>query len=201
MISQQIINEGLSYEEYIKLVEGLVAGNKTTGNNQEQMLVDFTKLNLHRMERISKQMEVQPKLVDRIAALKNQLIWIVIAEAWCGDCAQNVPALAKLADASKGNITLRIIGKDQHPEVMEAYLTNGAQAIPKLICLNTSTLEQIDTWGPRPVPAQEIMLYYKANKEEQSWEDFEKKLHGWYAKDKSITLQEEFIELIPQWDK
>ena len=30
-------------------------------------------------------------------------------------------------------ITLRIVLRDQQPELMNEYLTNGAQAIPKLI--------------------------------------------------------------------
>jgi hypothetical protein len=39
------------------------------------------------------------------------------------------------------------------------------------------------------------MLHWKENPLEVSKADFEKELHTWYAKDKSLSLQKEFVEI------
>jgi hypothetical protein len=44
---------------------------------------------------------------------------------------------------------------------MDAYLTNGGRAIPKLICIDAKGAE-VFTWGPRPAVIQEVMNRLKA---------------------------------------
>ena len=78
---------------------------------------------------------------------------------------------------------------------MEQYLTNGSKSIPKLIAFN-SNAKELFTWGPRPVPAQELLMNWKKNPAGRNWEAFETELHTWYARDKSKTIQEEFVNLI-----
>ena len=51
---------------------------------------------------------------------------LVIAEDWCGDASSTVPILARLAHEAPG-LELRIIRRDEHPEVMERYQAAGAQ--------------------------------------------------------------------------
>lgn len=85
--------------------------------------------------------------------------------------------------------------------MIEANLTNGAQAIPKLLVIDSGTNEVISSWGPRPHSAQAIMLHWKANKDIISWEDFEKELHLWYTKDKGLEIISELINLIDVCEK
>jgi hypothetical protein len=86
--------------------------------------------------------------------------------------------------------------RDENPEMMDNYLTNGARAIPKLIAVNETLGKQAFVWGSRPAPAQELLRAWKKNPEGKLWDEFEKELHGWYAKDKTQSLQHEFIQLI-----
>src|ERR671921_2574989 len=65
---------------------------------------------------------------------------LVIAEDWCGDASNTIPIIAKFANAVPG-IELRVIQRDQHPEVMNRYLTNGSRSIPILIALDESFQE------------------------------------------------------------
>ncbi len=81
---------------------------------------------------------------------------------------------------------------------MDKYLTNGARAIPKLIATNETLDEEAFIWGPRPAPAQQLLVNWKNNPANKTWDDFEKELHEWYAKDKSNTLQSEFLKIIRQ---
>lgn len=55
-------------------------------------------------------------------------------------------------------------------------------------------------WGPRPARAQELLKAWKIKPAGKTWDDFEKDLHGWYAKDKGVTLQSDFLSIIKQLD-
>ncbi len=79
---------------------------------------------------------------------------------------------------------------------MDKYLTNGARAIPKLIAVNETMNKETFVWGPRPFPAQELLRNWKNNPAGKSWGEFEKELHSWYAKDKTQTIQSEFLDLL-----
>lgn len=189
--------QSYSYNEYKNKIEKLLKEGKTTGTKQSESLLKFTELNQQRMKRVEKQFKLLPELKKLLQKLKENLTWLVLAEAWCGDCAQNIPALASIANCSNGKINFKIIISSEYPQLLDNYLTNGARSIPKLICFDHN-LNELFIWGPRPAPAQKILFHYKENKDKMSWDDFEKKLHLWYAKDKSITIQEEIKDLITQ---
>lgn len=186
----------LSYGEYRNLIDSLVATDKTTGENQSEKLLEFTKLNVHRMKRLDKTIQLTVEDANRISNNNRTYKWLLIGDAWCGDCAQIIPVINKIAEHSNGKIQLRIISRDTLPQLIESFLTNGAKAIPKLLLFNNESKEVIGSWGPRPKPAQEIMLNWKVNSDKISWEDFEKNLHLWYTKDKGLTIIDELMELI-----
>ena len=196
MITKEILDNAFSYQEYREQTEDLLAQNKTTGNNQSEQLVGFTKLNVHRMNRLDKTIIINDGIANTLQNLTSNQIWVVIAEAWCGDCAQLIPYLEKLALKSEGKITLRIIYRDENPQLMDAYMTDNTRSIPKLIALNPEDFKTVFIWGPRPKPAQAIMHNYKANKDSITWEQFELSLHTWYSVDKGQTTLEEISQLL-----
>jgi thiol-disulfide isomerase/thioredoxin len=138
-------------------------------------------------------------LAIKAATLKQKQVWLVLAQGWCGDCAQIIPILGKIADAGKQHIDLRIFNPDENPELMDAYLTNGSRSIPKLIILRDESLSEISLWGPRPAPAQKLLMDWKNLSEKSSWSEFEKELHTWYARDRTMTTQEE-LDRLSIWD-
>lgn len=190
-IGKKQIENGLSYSEYRARIHEFLAQGKTTGDNHSEMMVDITKLNVHRMKRLDKTVDFIPELTEALNKNTQKMIWVVLSEGWCGDAAQNLPVIAKIAEASS-NIRLRILPRDENLDVMDAYLTNGGKAIPKLICLDAESLEELAVWGPRPAPAQEMARQYKSDPS-QTKEEFHKRLHLWYAKDKGAALQKEFL--------
>ncbi|HMG14736.1 MAG TPA: hypothetical protein VK590_04780, partial [Saprospiraceae bacterium] len=62
--------------------------------------------------------------------------------------------------------------------------------------LDSSGLEVLTTWGPRPFPASEIAWDWKNNMDKISWIDFQNRLHLWYAKDKGKTTIKEITDLL-----
>lgn len=192
VIDQDLINGALDYPGYRDMIKLLLQERKTTGNNQSDEMVAYTKMNDQRMHRWDKTLKVNEELSELVKGLPA-MQWLIITEAWCGDAAQNIPFIAKLADLNE-RINLRLILRDEHPEVIDAYLTNGARSIPILVMMNEN-LEEVAKWGPRPAPVQKMVM---ESKEKPSLDKlaFIESIHKWYAEDKMQTIQKEFTNLL-----
>lgn len=114
---------------------------------------------------------------------------LVIAEDWCGDASNTVPIVAKLVDTVPG-FDLRVILRDQHPEVMNQFLTNGSRSIPIVIALNES-FEQVGHWGPRP---SQLQAWVMANKGIMPKSELYPQVRKWYARDRGETTLREVLE-------
>jgi hypothetical protein len=146
------------------------------------------------MKRLDKTIHLNSEIKAALQAMKTPQTWLVISEAWCGDAAQNVPILQKMADLNE-NIELKIILRDENLEVMDLYLTNGGRSIPKLITLENKTLDELFTWGPRPASIQQVMNELKAaNITEIS--TLVEKIQIAYNNDKSLSIQEEMLSIL-----
>jgi hypothetical protein len=194
------LSKSMSYLSYMALMQDLLSENKTTGPNQAAELVEYTRLNFHRMERLNKTIVLSEELEKALLQLKKRWTWLVITEAWCGDAAQTIPLMHAISVASKGKIDIKLVLRDENLELMDAFLTNGGRAIPVLICIETETLELVGKWGPRPVHAQEMVMEYKQHPDYELAQ-FKTMLHTWYAKDKTLSQQHEMAQLISKWAK
>ena len=183
-----------SYKDFTQLMDTLVTNGQTSGSGHPELYVFYTKLNLQRMQRWDKTVQPDDELV---ALLKNAQpqIWWMINEAWCGDAAQTLPAIAKVLVASGGPVELRIIMRDENLAIMDNYLTNGGRSIPKLIATDLDGHELFN-WGPRPAAAQKLMMDWKQNPSGKTFDEIEKELHLWYAKDKGQSVQDELRLLL-----
>lgn len=180
-----------TYSEYRLLIDELIAENKTTGENHSEAMLGHTNMNITRMNRLDKKAEIEEHLAKKVASLAPQT-WLVISEAWCGDAAQNLPYLSKLAELNKG-INLKIILRDKNLDIMDDFLTNGGRSIPKIIALDASN-EVLFQWGPRPDLLQD--KYNEMKNKGLEYEEISKTIHTMYAKDKGISLQKEFLALL-----
>jgi len=193
---QNYIEKAMTFDEYNRLIDAVVAEGKTTGPNQSEELVQYTKLNQARMRRLFKTSELNESLLKTVRNLKANWIWLILTEAWCGDAAQNIPPIEKIARENDRIKTLYLL-RDENLELMDKYLTNGARAIPKLICLNAETFEEIGTWGSRPQAAYDLFYTLKEQGLEKS--EIIEKIHRWYIEDNTQSLQKEFEDLLKTW--
>jgi hypothetical protein len=122
-------------------------------------------------------------------------MWVMIVESWCGDAAQNLPIIAKLASLNP-YIELMIILRDENPDIMDLHLTNGSRSIPKLIILDPVFKSLLKEWGPRPAAIQKMVKEYKLANPEVTHDEFVKNLHLWYAKDKGLSLEQDLLSLL-----
>lgn len=197
VITREVIDEAFSYHQYRELINKLLERDRTTGENHSKEIIEYTRMNVQRMNRLDKQVTLKDTLKEKLESLDKEWIWLVVTEGWCGDAAQNIPGINKMVEATS-NIKLKLILRDENLEIMDQHLTGGSRSIPKLVCLDAETLEEIGTWGPRPSSIQKKAMEWKDDPE-ISKEEWAEKLHKWYAENKTRDLQEEFEELIDKW--
>jgi hypothetical protein len=184
-----------SYAEYRKLVADLLSEGKSTGDEQSESLTHYTSLNEVRMNRLEKTIKISEEAISKLQNLDNHYIWLVISEGWCGDAAQILPIIEKMAHESNKKIDLRIVLRDQNDDLMNHYLTNGGRAIPKLIVICKEAGIVRADWGPRPKGATELMTNYKKEFGVID-EKIKTDLQLWYLADKGVSVQEELIEIM-----
>ena len=183
-----------SYSEYRKLVSDLLVEGKSTGNEQSEDLTHYSTLNKTRMNRLDKTIKITEENSRKLKSLDSEYIWLVISEGWCGDAAQLLPIINKMAVES-GKIDLRIVLRDENEELMNLFLTNKSKAIPILIVVDVATGNVLGNWGPRPKGATDLIIDYK--KEFGVVDETAKNnLQLWYLHDKGLTTQEELINLM-----
>lgn len=190
------IEKSMTFAEYIKLIDDLLLDGKTTGENQSEAMFDYGKLNRQRMHRLEKTVILNESLKEKVRNNQRKMIWLIITEGWCGDAAQNIPSIEKIA-AESANIETRYVLRDENLELMDAYLTNNARSIPNLIALDAESLEVLGTWGPRPKSAMDY--FYEMRDGGLEKPQMMENLQRWYNSDKNQAIQDEFEWLLAEW--
>lgn len=182
------------YLEYKKLVSDLLLENKSTGREQSEDLTHYSSLNETRMHRLDKTIKITDENKQKLKDLKGEYIWLVISEGWCGDAAQLLPIVDKMATES-GKIEVRIVLRDENEDFMKLFLTNKSKSIPIVVIINKETGSVIGKWGPRPKGALTLIENYK--KEFGVIDETVKTdLQIWYLHDKGLSTQDEIIALM-----
>jgi thiol-disulfide isomerase/thioredoxin len=181
-----------TYQEYRSLVSQLVSKESTTGKEKSESLVEYTKLNDRRMKRWDKTLKISENSKAQIEVFKDDVTWLVITESWCGDAAHILPVINKISELND-NITFKIVLRDENKDLMNLFLTDGNQSIPKLIMLDDNTGEVINTYGPRPNLATKIVNDFKVEHGKLTPE-FKQDLQVWYNKDKGQSIVEDLTE-------
>lgn len=190
------LTKSYSYTKYRKIISELLLEQKSSGNVQSPELTHYTLLNETRMNRLDKKMVISEDNILKLLNLKKEYIWLVLSEGWCGDAAQILPILNKMAIITT-NIELKIVFRDENEELMNMFLTNGGKSIPKLIILDRDTLNVYNSWGPRPKGAANLIKSYK----EQYGvidETAVTELQLWYLHDKGLSTQAEIIAMMEE---
>lgn len=194
---KQIISESLekaiSYQAYTQLVDELISQGKSTGHNQTEALLDYSTLNSRRMKRLDKTLQLLEATKLALNTVKKPITWLVISESWCGDAAQTLPVIHKMAEQSS-KIDLKIVLRDDNEELMDLFLTNGSKSIPKLIALDEENNVQY-TWGPRPSEGTKLVQDYK-KKHGKIDDPLKLDLQLWYNKNKGVNTQEDLVKLL-----
>ncbi len=186
-----MIDKGMSYIEYFSSIEDLVSSQTTSGHEVTTERVEYTKLNLHRMKRLN-----DAKFENSSILLTAPISAAIITEAWCGDSAQNIPWLEHFFNNCSPKITSKYFYRDEHPKLMNQFLTNGSRSIPKCIFYNEQSGEVLGTWGPRPEEIKNWLSKLRAENPDMPKHDWEIELHKYYTKNNGAAIISDLNEII-----
>jgi thiol-disulfide isomerase/thioredoxin len=156
--------KAVTYDNYVS----------TLGDNQVLHELHYNKFEL-------------PKDLSQENYLNKQYKILVITEPWCGDSLALLPIVRKLYESAK-NWQFNILLRDENPEIMDQFLTNGARAIPIFLFLNQN-FDLILRWGPRPKAAQQIYEDHRQQirRGDIKKEDVIRQIRTFYSKDRGVT--------------
>jgi hypothetical protein len=193
-IEKKYLDKALSYDEYLMLTKELVGEKKTSGDEQSEEKIQFTALNLQRMSRLNKTAIITDDLKLSLAKIIKPITILVITEAWCGDAAQQLPWLAKIAEINT-LVSLKIVLRDENHDLMNQYLTNGNKSIPVTLFVNGHNNE-IAKLSIRPTLLMRLFKQWTA--EGLSKEEKMMNVHNWYTKNKGINFQADIASVLTQ---
>jgi thiol-disulfide isomerase/thioredoxin len=193
-IIERSLKNSYTYTEYRSHVSQLLLKGLSTGTTQSEYLTHYSTLNEVRMNRLDKTIKIPQEISGTVGDTNKEYILLVISEGWCGDAAQILPVINKLAQLN-GKLDLQIVLRDENPDLMDAYLTNGGRSIPKLIIVDKDTLEVNNSWGPRPAGAAKLISDFK-EKFGIINDEAKTELQKWYLQDKGLSTMQEIVNLL-----
>jgi hypothetical protein len=182
-------DKGINFEEYIHI------GRQRLENPRGQNDIDYRQyyeLGLQRMDRTLKKYVLDEEQLNELQSKNFDGKILIISEVWCGDASSTVPALIKFFE---GHNEVRIFLRDNDKTLINQFLTNGTESIPKVIILNND-LTVKNSWGPRPKYGKELLLKYKADPEGYPKDQFYNDLQIYYAKNRGKDAVQEILELL-----
>ncbi len=68
-----------------------------------------------------------------VAAFTRRMPVLVVSGVWCGDCVQQCPLIARIAEANPSMVDLRFVDRDEHQELADQVMICGGHRVPMAI--------------------------------------------------------------------
>ncbi len=182
-------NRAISFDEYIQIANERL---ENPANQNEIEYKPYYELGLQRMSRTLKKLVIDEEQVNELKSKNFDGKILIISEAWCGDASATVPALIKFFE---GHNEVKIFLRDSDSSLIEQFLTNGTQSIPKVIILDKE-FKVKNSWGPRPKFGHDLLLKYKADPENYTKDMFYNDLQIYYSRNRGKDAIQEILELL-----
>ena len=176
------------FDEYIKETE-----HRIEVQNPEDSYNEYYELGLQRMNRTLKTFKIDEEQLNVLKSKNFKGKILIISEPWCGDASATVPAVTQFFEAA--DVEVKIFLKDSDTSLIEQFLTNGTQSIPKILILDEN-FEVKNVWGPRPKFGNDLLKKFKENPETYPREEFYNDLQVYYAKNRGKDAITELLELL-----
>ena len=134
---------------------------------------------------------VSDAAVERATRIAGRWHLLLLVEDWCGDAVNTVPYVARLAELVPG-FEMRVFARDQHPDLMDAHLTNGTRSIPLVIAYDEAFREH-GWWGPRP---SELQRWATSTGRTLEKDERYRYIRTWYARDRGRTTLDEVLAMV-----
>jgi hypothetical protein len=136
---------------------------------------------------------IPDELVDEARAVPGAWRLVALSEDWCGDAVNTLPAVARLAEAAGWD--MRVLGRDDNPDLMDAHLTNGRSRSIPVVIVYDEAFREVGWWGPRP---GEIQSWVMSEGLAMPSPERYKVVRTWYARDRGRTTLRELLDIFPK---
>jgi len=205
LITRESLEKAMNYPTYVEMARELSARGETTGHPKfrGKSWVNLMGESLECIDTLLQSASLNENTHKAVQKQEMPLIWLAITETWCIDSAYSLPIIYKMSETNP-NITMKVVLRDDPPQIIDNFRTGGSRSIPKVICLDAESLVVLGTWGPRPTELQiKIMLKVRANnklldkgnkKAAVRAKEIITTIKNWYEEDQTESIQAEIIE-------
>ncbi|GAB0155462.1 thioredoxin family protein [Chryseobacterium sp. Alg-005] len=182
-------DKAITFEEYVQIAKQRL---ENPSSQQEADYKQYYELGLQRIDRTLKKYVADEEQTNLLKTKNFNGKILIISEAWCGDASATVPALVKFFE---GHNEVKIFLRDSDTSLIDQFLTDGTQSIPKVLILDHN-FNVKNSWGPRPKFGKELLMKFKADPEAYPREQFYNDLQIYYAKNRGKDAIQEIVELL-----
>ena len=186
---QNYWDKAITFNEYFQIANQRL---NNPDNDKDVEYNPYYELGIQRMDRTLKKFVIDEEQLNELKSKNFDGKILIISEAWCGDASATVPALVKFFE---GQNEVKIFLRDSDSSLIDQFLTNGTQSIPKVIILEKD-FNVKNSWGPRPKFGHDLLLKFKANPEEYPKESFYNDLQVYYSRNRGKDSIQEILELL-----
>lgn len=140
---------------------------------------------------VHERVRLNEELVERARRIPGTWHLLALSEDWCGDAVNTLPVAAAIA--REAGWEMRVMGRDDNLDVMDAHLTNGRSRSIPIVVVYDANFEEVGWWGPRP---GEIQSWVMAEGLALSSPERYKVIRRWYARDRGKTTVSELLDII-----
>jgi thiol-disulfide isomerase/thioredoxin len=120
---------GLTYEKYLQ-----------TGTAEQQ----------RRWQQIYDAAKLTSAQHELIGGFAREMKVLCISGIWCGDCVQQCPLIARVAEANAQKVQLRFVDRDVHRDLTEQFRLNAGDRVPVVLFL-AEDFEFCGVYGDRTI--------------------------------------------------
>lgn len=93
---------------------------------------------------------------DLLGSFTREIKVLISSGVWCGDCVQQCPFMARIAEASNGRIDLRLVDRDEHAEFADHLKICGGTRVPVAVFM-AEDFEPVSIFGDRTLSRYRAM--------------------------------------------
>jgi len=113
---------------------------------------DYVRTGNHAQQESWRRVYEQASLTDAqtrlVRTFPRDMKVLVSSGIWCGDCVQQCPLLARIAEANPQRIDLRFVDRDEHIDLAEKIIVSAGLRVPMAVFM-AEDFEFIGLYGDR----------------------------------------------------
>lgn len=106
------------------------------GQSYQQHIATGNEAQRERWRQMDSAARLSPQQAELIGTFTRQMHILIISGVWCGDCIEQIPLIARIAEANPGKIDLRIVDRDEHADLSSQFRINGGARVPVVLLLS-----------------------------------------------------------------